>query len=135
MRVHHRANDGESEPSPGAGRPLIIASDERFERRFQHRGIEPCPRVPDGDTERADVHDGILDAMYGSAADLLLLPIQDVFGWSDRINVPGVVDDHNWTWKLPWLADLMGQQPEAIARAAAVRALAACYDRLSETTT
>jgi len=91
--------------------------------------------ISPGSVPFAAVHQAILDAMYGSGADLLVLPVQDVFGWPDRINVPGIVDDHNWTWKLPWPVDDMARQPEAIAGAAAARALAACYDRLPTTTT
>ena len=34
-----------------------------------------------------------------SGADLLILPIQDVFGWQDRINQPATVADSNWTWR------------------------------------
>ena len=39
---------------------------------------------------------------------LLILPIQDIFGWQDRINTPAVVNDANWTWRLPGpVEDLM----------------------------
>ena len=72
----------------------------------------------------------VIEAMYASGSELLLLPIQDVFGWPDRINVPGIVDDRNWTWKLPWPSDALPHQPKAMARAAAMKHLAACYDRL-----
>ena len=36
---------------------------------------------------------------------MLILPIQDVFGWRDRINQPATVGDQNWTWRLPWPSD------------------------------
>ena len=40
------------------------------------------------------VRDALLDALYASGSDLLTLPIQDVFGWTDRINVPGAHRRH-----------------------------------------
>jgi hypothetical protein len=42
---------------------------------------------------------------YQSGSNELFLPVQDVFGWTDRVNVPATIGDHNWTWKLPWHVD------------------------------
>jgi len=64
------------------------------------------------------LHDAILALVYRSGSDNLYLPIQDVFGWFDRINVPGTIGDHNWTWRLPWPVDALAHVPEAVARAA-----------------
>jgi 4-alpha-glucanotransferase len=66
----------------------------------------------------ASVRDAILDAAFESGSDDLILPIGDVFGWRDRINTPATIGPHNWTWRLPWPADTLGAQPEAIERAA-----------------
>ena len=54
-------------------------------------------------------------------SDLLTLPIQDVFGWPDRINVPALIDDTNWTWRLPWPVDALDTQPDAVERQQALR--------------
>ena len=35
----------------------------------------------------------------------MLEPIQDAFGWRDRINEPAKVYDNNWTFRLPWPCD------------------------------
>jgi 4-alpha-glucanotransferase len=67
------------------------------------------------------VRDALLESLYGSGSDLLTLPLQDVFGWTDRINVPAIVDDRNWTWKLPWPVDWMDAIPEAVERQQALR--------------
>jgi len=64
------------------------------------------------------VRDAILGALYESPADLLVLPVQDVFGWRDRINTPGTVGDHNWAWRLPWPVDRLSVEPETTAAAA-----------------
>ena len=48
------------------------------------------------------LREALLESLYASGADLLILPMQDVFGWRDRINQPATVGDDNWTWRLPW---------------------------------
>jgi 4-alpha-glucanotransferase len=47
-----------------------------------------------------DVRDSILDLVYRSGSDLLLLPFQDAFGTRDRVNVPGTVNEDNWTYRI-----------------------------------
>jgi 4-alpha-glucanotransferase len=65
----------------------------------------------------ADTRDAVLKMLYDSGSDLVLLPIQDVFGWRDRINQPATISDTNWTYVLPWPVDEMLVQPEARERA------------------
>jgi len=59
------------------------------------------------------VRDVVLEALYASGSDLLLLPIQDVFGWRDRVNEPATVGENNWTYRLPWPTDALAAQAEA----------------------
>jgi 4-alpha-glucanotransferase len=47
------------------------------------------------------VRDAILELVYGSGSDLLVLPFQDVFGMRERVNVPGTVTAENWTYRIP----------------------------------
>jgi 4-alpha-glucanotransferase len=47
------------------------------------------------------VRDAILSLVYGSGSDLLLLPYQDAFGLRERVNVPGTVNEENWTYRIP----------------------------------
>ena len=47
------------------------------------------------------VRDAILELVYRSGSDLLLLPFQDAFGMRERVNVPGTVTDENWTYRIP----------------------------------
>ena len=65
----------------------------------------------------ASVRDQLLTTAFSAGSDELFLPAQDVFGWTDRINVPATVGDHNWTWRLPWRVDELGGVPEAMERA------------------
>ncbi len=67
------------------------------------------------------LHEALLESLFASGATLLILPIQDVFGWRDRINQPATVGDDNWTWHLPWPSDRLGTQPEAMAVANQLR--------------
>ena len=68
------------------------------------------------------LRDALLESLYRSGADLLILPVQDVFGWRDRINRPATVGDENWTWRLPWPSDRLPTDPEAIAAGDRLRA-------------
>jgi 4-alpha-glucanotransferase len=75
-------------------------------------------REGDRDTPwSADVRDALLAAAYRSGSDDVFVPVQDVFGWTDRINVPATIGDHNWTWKLPWPVDRLGDEAGARERA------------------
>ena len=38
----------------------------------------------------------------------------------DRINVPALVTDDNWTWRMPVLMDAWRESPEWVERAAAL---------------
>jgi 4-alpha-glucanotransferase len=71
----------------------------------------------------SELRDALLRLMATTRASHLLLPIQDVFGWRDRINTPATVGEHNWTWRLPTPVDTwsVGEPAE---RAAFLRALA-----------
>lgn len=73
------------------------------------------------DQMSSSVRDALLEPLFASGADLLLLPIQDVFGWRDRINQPATIGAHNWTWRLPWPSDRLLAIPEALATATRLR--------------
>ncbi len=62
-----------------------------------------------------EVREAMLEVLFASGSDLLILPIQDVFGWRDRINQPATVSEDNWTWKLPWPSDRLRSEPAALA--------------------
>jgi 4-alpha-glucanotransferase len=69
----------------------------------------------------AALRDALLRTLFASGSDFVILPIQDVFGWSEQINRPGTVDETNWTYRLPWPSDRLGIEPEAVERAHALR--------------
>ena len=67
------------------------------------------------------VRDKLLELAMRSGSNDLFLPIQDLFGWRDRINIPGTVGPQNWTWTLPWPLDRQGDIPEARERQECLR--------------
>jgi 4-alpha-glucanotransferase len=76
-----------------------------------------------------ELRDVLLEVLFASGSDFLLLPVQDVFGWRDRINIPADLGPQNWTWRLPWTIDRLSSEPEAQERAAALRRWSTTYRR------
>ena len=93
-------------------------ADRRMFAEMPSIDIEPVPEF------QAEVRDAILSAMYQSSSRWVLLPIQDLFGWTDRINLPATIGDWNWTFVLPWPCDEMTRESAAVETAHRVRALA-----------
>lgn len=75
------------------------------------------------------LRDAFLDMAFAAGSDHVFVPWPDLFGWRVRINVPGTIGDHNWTWRLPWPVDGLEDQPEAVARARWCRERLAVHDR------
>ncbi|HRZ87302.1 MAG TPA: 4-alpha-glucanotransferase, partial [bacterium] len=46
------------------------------------------------------IHMGLLEMLYHADSLFVILPIQDLFGWRDRINVPGTCGKTNWSYRL-----------------------------------
>jgi 4-alpha-glucanotransferase len=78
------------------------------------------------------IRDAILGALLESGSSIALLPIQDIFGWRDRINTPALISDVNWCWRLPWAVEDLLTEPQACERAAFLRALATASRRLPQ---
>jgi 4-alpha-glucanotransferase len=60
------------------------------------------------------IHEALLETLFASGSNTLILPIGDIFGWRDRINQPATVGEANWTWRLPWPSDRMSTEPAAM---------------------
>lgn len=75
------------------------------------------------------LRDRWLEQAYVAGSRHLFLPVQDVFGWDARINLPGTVGDHNWTWALPWPDGLSVNQAGARERATFLWALSVATGR------
>jgi 4-alpha-glucanotransferase len=82
--------------------------------------IEPLALTPEGASEEQRA--ALLQSLLSAGSCLTLIPLQDVFGWTDRINTPAVVDDVNWTWRVKWPVDKWLDPAEAIERADQLKA-------------
>ena len=89
--------------------------------------VEPLAATAGGRTEEQRA--AVLQSLLSAKSYLTLIPVQDVFGWPDRINTPSVVDAFNWTWRLPWPVDTWLHRKDTVARAAALRAWTRAADR------
>jgi 4-alpha-glucanotransferase len=68
--------------------------------------------------------DAILAVLYASPSKLAIMPIQDLFGWSARINRPGTISDSNWTYRLPLTLERMRRSRAIQSRVAKLREIA-----------
>lgn len=71
--------------------------------------------------EASTPFDALVRAVLDSPSRLVILPLQDLFGWDDRINTPAEISDDNWRWLMRWKVDRLRQIPEARDRAATLR--------------
>ena len=74
--------------------------------------------------------DRILSTLYASPAQLVIMPLQDLFRWKDRINVPGTVDSTNWRWRLPFDPARATDHPHLRSRIEALHAIVQRASRL-----
>jgi 4-alpha-glucanotransferase len=74
-------------------------------------------KMPFGD----DVRDLLLQLLFDSGSNYLILPVQDIFGWKDRINLPATLSSDNWTYRLPWPSEQLTEQPLATERSERLR--------------
>jgi 4-alpha-glucanotransferase len=90
---------------------------------LREAGLDPHARF----SERT--RDALLEALFAAGSNLLIVPVQDIFGWRDRINVPALISEQNWTWRLPQAVDTWLERSDALERAAFLRHLAIKYRR------
>ncbi len=67
------------------------------------------------------LRDAFLDVLMHAASDLVIFPLQDLFGWRDRINVPASVGEQNWSWISPLPVDTLTADTAGRERAATLR--------------
>ena len=48
-----------------------------------------------------EIRRGLLGLLYESGSRYVVIPIQDLFGWTERINSPATVGPENWSFRLP----------------------------------
>jgi 4-alpha-glucanotransferase len=70
-----------------------------------------------------DLHLALLHRLYEAGSVLTILPIQDLFGWRERINTPATVNRRNWSYRLPVTTDELDQTPAIRERMEVLRAM------------
>jgi 4-alpha-glucanotransferase len=95
-----------------------ISPDERrlFTSLPGLQSIDPQRRFDD------QVRDAFLRVLYAAPSELCLLPFQDLFGARERVNVPGTVNDSNWTYRMPVDVDALRADQDSTARLARLAA-------------
>lgn len=63
----------------------------------------------------------LVDALMACRSRYAAIMITDLFGMTDRINSPGTVGPHNWTFTLPWTAAECRERPEWSRLEASIR--------------
>ena len=97
----------------GSRRPAADRSAEFPESSVATTGthdIEPLAATRKGETEEQRA--AMLQSLLSAGSCLTLIPLQDVFGWTDRINTPARRGRDNWTWRLPWPVDDVARSPK-----------------------
>jgi 4-alpha-glucanotransferase len=79
--------------------------------------VSRLPTVARARAESASPTDALVRALLDAESRMAIVPMQDLFGWGDRINTPAQVSDENWTWVLPWPVDQLLEIPEAREKA------------------
>jgi 4-alpha-glucanotransferase len=74
--------------------------------------------------------EAILAALYAAPSRIVIAPVQDLFGWDARVNVPGTVSATNWKWRLPFTLDGPQKDPKLSARVAALQEIASRTRRI-----
>lgn len=69
--------------------------------------------LPEGAEFSAALHTGLLAALFRSNAWMAVLQVADVFGWEERINLPGTAGAENWTCRLPRPIAELGEEGTA----------------------
>jgi len=95
---------------------------------WERERLGALARVPDGAApERREMC--LLDLLMASGSDLALTLVQELIGDRGRINLPGTVGAHNWTWRLPRPLEELAADGEVSARLARVRSMIELHGR------
>ena len=98
-----------------------LGFDERRHALSEIPALRAIAGERDVDRFTPKVHDALLDALYGAGSDLVLLPIQDIFGTRDRVNTPGMVGSENWSYRFPAPIEELRKSPEIAGRMRAAK--------------
>jgi 4-alpha-glucanotransferase len=64
-----------------------------------------------------ELHEALLQAALNAQSAWCIIPFGDVFGESERINVPGSMGAHNWTYRMKHSVESLLSHPETVRAA------------------
>jgi 4-alpha-glucanotransferase len=81
---------------------------EQLHRLLEFIGIPSAGEVPE---YSAEIRRGLIKGLLDSGARDAVLMLADVFGWSQRFNMPGIAGGKNWRWRMPYTAASIIENP------------------------
>jgi len=78
-------------------------------------------RPGSGQAHHSALLPALLQRLYEAGSVLTILPIQDLFGWRERVNLPATIDHYNWAYRLPVGVDELDREPAIRERMETVR--------------
>jgi len=78
----------------------------------------------------AKLRRSILARLYASPSRLVILPIQDLFGWRERVNTPATIGGGNWRYRLPFTTGELAGRSALAAESEQLRTLIDASGRL-----
>ncbi|RAK52229.1 4-alpha-glucanotransferase [Phenylobacterium deserti] len=100
----------------GDAKDRVADDAERAEHRhllwqaLSEAGAADGPEPPPSETQ--PVVDAAIAMTAATACELLLVPVEDLLGVEEQVNLPGIVERHpNWRRRLPLAADAFFEEP------------------------
>jgi 4-alpha-glucanotransferase len=91
---------------------------ESWEREALCRAWPECQRFqPPGPAFTRDVHEALVAAALNSSSQLCVLPWQDVFAELGRVNAPGSMGPHNWSYRIAHDVEVLLTREDTVAAA------------------
>jgi len=95
--------------APGQAAPSDSAESTQLRHLMDFAGLTPTAPVPEF---TRDVRRALISALLASPARDAVLMVADVFGWTQRINMPGIAGGKNWRWRIPFTASSIMRNTE-----------------------
>ena len=86
----------------------------------ERQAVREMPSMKKHLADSASELDALLRSLLDAKSRLTIVPLQDIFGWPDRINTPAQISERNWTWIVPWPVDGWQSVPDAQQRGKAL---------------
>ncbi|MGC2441907.1 4-alpha-glucanotransferase, partial [Candidatus Binatus sp.] len=109
----------DTEPLTLWWREQTVAEREKFVRGLGLEGKVNPRRMLE-----QSARDAILSVLYAAPSRLVIVPIQDLFGWSAQINRPGTISAWNWTYRIPLTLERMRRSRAIQSEVARLREIA-----------